>query len=109
MSIVDAHREGRAHRLVITLHHLRQIEFVEPLAWQRKADQSGGFLSEECDLLGSRKFGSHDQVAFVLTILIVDHNHDRALGEFSECVVDGIEHNVSHLTIVAGGDLNTYL
>ena len=88
MSIVDAHREGRAHRLVITLHHLRQIEFVEPLAWQRQANQAGSFLGEERDLLGSCKFGGHDQVAFVLAILVVNHNHDLALGEFGECVVD---------------------
>ena len=51
---------------------------------QRQADQAARFADHEIDVLGPHFFGGHDQVAFVLAILVVD-DHDHVAGaDFGE-------------------------
>jgi hypothetical protein len=55
--------------------HQGQIEVLHPLGGERDTDEAGRVGEEERDLLGGDRIGGHDQVAFVLAILVV-HDHD---------------------------------
>ena len=74
MPVVDADRECSALRLGVRRHHERQVEGVGPLGQQRHADNTRRVRQEEGDVLGGGRLGGHDQIALVLTVLVVDHH-----------------------------------
>ena len=75
---VDRDRERGAVGLGVHGDHQRQIERVEAIAGHGHADHAGGVLQEECDLLRRGGFRGHDEIALVLALLIVGHDHDLA-------------------------------
>jgi hypothetical protein len=91
---VDADGEGGAVRLGVLRrdHHRLQAEFVAALAGQADADHPGGVPHEEGDRLGRRRVGGHDQVAFVLAVLVVGDDDDLTAGDRGDRVLDRIEH-----------------
>jgi hypothetical protein len=91
---IDADREGSAVRLGVLRrdHHRLQAEFVAALAGEADADHPRGVPHEEGDRLGRRCVGGHDQVAFVLAVLVVGDDDDLAAGDRSNGVLDRIEH-----------------
>ena len=60
----------------------RQPQLLAALARQREADQAAAVARHEIDVLGAHVVRGHDQVAFVLAILVV-HDHDHAAGAMS--------------------------
>ncbi len=74
--VVHADREGGPLDLGVGRHHQREVEVLHPLGGEGNADQAGGVGQEEGDLLRGDGVGRHDQVAFVLAILVVDHHDD---------------------------------
>ena len=46
---------------------------------QRQADQAAAFAHHEVDVFGPHLLGGHDEIAFVLAILVVDDD-DHAAG-----------------------------
>ena len=85
---VDAHRERRALRLRVGGDHQRQVESVGPLGQQRHADDPGRVGEEEGDVLGRGRLAGHDEVAFVLPVLVVDHHGHAEAADG----VDGFAH-----------------
>ena len=86
--VVDAHREGGALGLGVGRDHEGQVERVRPLGQERDADDPRGVGQEEGDVLRRGRLGRHDQVALVLTVLVVDHDgHAQAPDG-----VDGLLH-----------------
>ena len=75
---VDRHRERGALGLGVVRHHERQLELVGALGQDRDADHPRGVGEEEGDLLGRRRVGRHDEVALVLAVGVVDHDHHLA-------------------------------
>ena len=71
---VHAHREGSPLRLGVGRDHEGQVERVRPLGQQRRTDDARGVGQEEGDVLRRGRLGRHDQVALVLTVLVVDHH-----------------------------------
>src|SRR5690606_14732908 len=63
----------------VVAHHRRQAELAAALAGQRQADQAARVGDHEVDVLRPHQLGGHDQVALVLSILVVD-DHDHAPG-----------------------------
>ena len=51
---------------------------LHPLGGEGHADQTRGVGEEERDLLGGDRVGGHDQVAFVLAVLVVHHDDHLA-------------------------------
>ena len=90
------HRVGerRAVRLGVVADHQRDVELVEPLPRQRRADHARGVAHEERDGLGRRRLGRHDEVALVLAVLVVDHDDDLAAGHGGHGVLDRGEDGV---------------
>ncbi len=74
---IDTHGEGRPLRLGVRRHHEGQVQRIGPLGQQGHADDPRGMGQEEGDVLGRGRFGCHDQVTFVLPVLVV-HHHDHA-------------------------------
>ena len=88
VAVVDADGEGGALRLGVLADHERQLELVGPLGQQRHADDARGVGQEEGDLLGRDRLGRHDEVALVLAVLVVDHDHDLAPADGVDGVLD---------------------
>ncbi len=79
MPVIHADREGRALRFRIGHHHERELKGVGPLGQQRDADHARGVGQEEGNVLRRGRLGRHDQIAFVLAVLIIDdHGHAEA-------------------------------
>ena len=71
--------------------HQRQPQLPAAIAGQRQADQAAAVPGHEIDVLGADLRGGHDEVAFVLAVLVV-HQHDHpALPDVFENLVDGIK------------------
>ena len=71
--VVDADQEGRAVALGVVRDHQPQPERVRPRLLDGHAQETRGVLEEPGDLTGGGVLGGHDQVAFVLPVLVVDH------------------------------------
>ena len=79
----------------VVAHHLRDVQFVEPRARHRHADQSAGVLAHEVDRLGRDHLGRHDEIALVLAVLVVEHDDHLAGANVGDRLVDGVERAVA--------------
>ena len=85
---VDGHGERGALDLGVVRHHQRQLELVEPLAFERQADHAAGVADHERDRLGRHLLRRHDEVALVLTVGVVDHDHQLTARDRVDGVLD---------------------
>ena len=76
--------------------HQREVEFVAAFVGEPDTDHAGGVADEEGDLFLCRCFGGHDQITFVLAVLVIRDNDDLATGDRGDRVVDRIEQSLSH-------------
>ena len=86
---VDRHGEGGSHRLGVVHHHEWQVECVGPLVGHRGTDHAAGVADHEGHLLRRHGVGGDDEVALVLTILVVDHDQELTPGVGLDGVFDG--------------------
>jgi len=64
----------------VFIGHQRQAQLLATLAGQRQADQAAAVARHEVDVLGAGKRGCHDQVAFVLAVLVIHDDDHLALA-----------------------------
>src|SRR5690625_3087901 len=81
MAVVDADEEGGAHRFGVLFDHRAECELLRALFGERGADEPGGVVEEERDLLRGDVLGRHDEIALVLSVLIVDDHEDLTARE----------------------------
>src|SRR6267142_1478344 len=86
---VDGDRERRSHRRRVVRDHHRDLEVIQALAEQRDADQAAAVLGHEVHRLGCHPVGRHDEVAFVLPVLVVHHEQQASLPDLLDPVLDG--------------------
>ena len=79
MSVIHADRERCPLRLGVGDHHERKVELISTLWLERDADHPRGVGQEECDVLRRSGLCRHDEIAFVLAVFIIDHDHDLLL------------------------------
>ncbi len=65
-------------------HHRRQLEHVRPLAGHRRADDAGGVGHHEGHLRCGDGVRGHDEIAFVLLVVVIDHDHHSTFGQGRE-------------------------
>ncbi len=82
----DRYVEGRSLRRGIELCHRRNAQRVEALPAHRQADEPAPVLGHEVHGVWRDLLGSHDEVAFVLAVFIVDHDEHSTGPD----VVDGL-------------------
>uniref|UniRef100_A0A6J7MW47 Unannotated protein n=1 Tax=freshwater metagenome TaxID=449393 RepID=A0A6J7MW47_9ZZZZ len=92
---VHAHRERSTKGLVVVARHdhLGKVELGATLGSETDTDHARGVAHEESNRLGCREVRGHDEVALVLPVLVVGHDHDLAATDRSHCVLNGIETN----------------
>ena len=92
MTDIGGDGEGGAERRVIGGHHRRKVQPPRVVAGQRNADDAAAIADDEGHLFGGAKRSGDDQVALVLTIVVVGDSDDLATSESLDGVCDGIEH-----------------
>jgi len=88
VAIVDGDRERGALSLGVRHDHQRQVQLVGPGGLQRHAEHPGGVLEVKRHALGRDVLGGHDQIAFVLAVLVVDDHDHAASAQLLDCLFD---------------------
>ena len=97
---VDRDRERGALRLGVVGHHQRDPQLVEPAALDRHADHAARVADHERHGLGRHLLGRDDEVALVLTVGVVDHDHDLAACDGVDGLLDLCERHVGFLSLL---------
>src|ERR671937_1770884 len=85
---LDRHGERRAVGRFVVLRHLPQPELLAAVRCQAQADQPAGLLRHEVDRLGRRELRGDRQVALVLAVGRVDDDHELALPDVLDRLLD---------------------
>ena len=75
---VHRHGECRVALIGVVGDHQRDLELVESIPHDRHADHAARMPNDERDRLGRHLLRRHDQIALVLSIRVVDDDHDPA-------------------------------
>ena len=93
VAIVDRNGKGGAVDRVIVGDHRRQVQAARDLAGQRRADDAAGVAHDERHFLGRGMDRGDDQVALVLTVVVIGDDDDLAGGERLDRFADtGLRH-----------------
>ena len=79
--VIHRHRVRRAQERGIRLDHWRELQAFRNLGQDRHAQLAAAMSDHEVDDLGRRLFGGADEIAFVLAVFGVDHDHHFAAGD----------------------------
>ncbi len=90
MTVVHGHRVGGCHGFGVARDHERQVEAIQSLSGQARADHAAAVANHERQPLGRGVLGRQDEVALVLAVLVVHDDHHRALRHRRECVFHAI-------------------
>jgi hypothetical protein len=91
---LDRDREVGRVPLVGFADHQRQAKLPATVPRHRQADESAPVRRHVVDVFGAHLLGRHDQVAFVLATLIVDHDDHLAVRNVGNDVLDVTERGV---------------
>ena len=100
---IDAHLEIRFERFAVLHDHSFDAQLLQPVRGGRHTDQSSTELGHEINRLRCRGFGGHDQIALVLAVGIVHHDHHLALPQVLNDALDGIKRCFHRLPINLSG------
>ena len=89
---VDGNGERRAHLRGVLLDHETEAKLVGALLVERGADEPAGVPRDEVDALGGHELRGHDDVPFVLAILVVDDDEHPPPFDILERVFDAAEY-----------------
>jgi hypothetical protein len=81
---------GFVQRLVAPGHGA-EAELLAALGAERQADQAACLLGHEVDRLGRGELRGHHEVALVLAVFAVAHDHGAPGADVGDRVIDGVE------------------
>ena len=79
---------GLVPRAVVRAHQ-RQAELLDALAGHREADQAARVARHEVDRVGRGELRRHDEIAFVLPVLVIDQDEHAAVARFLDQFIGG--------------------
>ena len=88
-SRVDRHAHGGFAQRRVDRDLERNLQRIEPIGRHGQADESAAVRRHEVDQVRSHLLGGNRQVAFVLTILVVDDDHHPPLTDRVDRFFDG--------------------
>ena len=88
LGIVDRDGKGGGVRGGVVGHHGRQMQAAGIGAGQRGAKDTAGMSDEESHMLWRCFGGSHDEIALVLAVLVIHHDHGLARGDGGNGIFD---------------------
>src|SRR4051812_43271234 len=89
---VYRHGKGRFVQGGVVVDHQFQPELVAAVFKQGNADQAAAMLAHEVDHFGGHVAGGSDEVALVLTVFVVHHDHELAVAD----VLNGAFYRMKH-------------
>ena len=89
---VDRHGEGRAQQRGVVLFHHVEPQFGAPLLRQRGAEHAASLLEHEVHDFGRDFLRRDDEIALVLTVLVVDDDYHLTLSEVIDDLLDAIQY-----------------
>ena len=92
---IDADGETRSQRIRVS-RHLMQPELQRTFARHRRTHEAACVRDHEIHRIRRDFFGGHDQVAFILAVLIVRQHNHLACGQINRQFVYGIKHGTSN-------------
>ena len=88
--LIDGDSERSSQQGCIVLYLMRQVEFYAAADGDRCTKQSPCVLQHEIHHLGCNHLGRTDEVAFILTVFVVYHDHELPLAEIVQSLLNGI-------------------
>ena len=90
--IARIHGDGVRGALAILVDHRHrgQVETIEIVSGHAHADVAARVPDHECSQVGRGLLCGEDEVAFVFTALVIDHDHGAPIGDGLDGLVDGI-------------------
>ncbi len=101
-AVVDRHGECGPLGLGVLGDHQRQLELVDALGHQWRADHTGGVGEKERDSFGRRELSRHDEVSLVLTVLVVDDDDHLAAPDGSNRLFNCRQRHVGSASFSGG-------
>ena len=92
---LDRYREVCCMVFIGLADHQRKAQLLAALARQRQAYQATAVRRHIIDVLRPHLLGRHDQVTFVLTVLVVDHDDHLAGSDIGDDVIDAAERSLN--------------
>ena len=80
LACLDREGERRLMPRAVMRAHQWQPELLHALAGKRKADQAARMARHEVDRVGGGELRRHDEIAFVLPVLVVDQDEHPAIA-----------------------------
>src|SRR4051794_25179111 len=91
VAMVDRYGERGVATFLAGRDHRADLELVEQLRVARHAHEPAGPPQHEVDRLGRNPLGRNGEVALILAIFVVDHEHHLASPNPAQRIVDGGE------------------
>ena len=106
-AVAGVHRDRvrRAQLVLVVRGHQRDLEPLQHGARHRHADHAAGVADREGHQLGRRLGGGEDDVALVLAVLVVDHDHRLAGGDVGDGPLDGVQAHAHAATVSTWGSV----
>ena len=80
----------------VALDHGRQLQGIAAFGAERQADQATAVFGHEVDGFRRHLVGGKDDIALVLTVLIINEHHHAAGSDFFEQFGDGGKGGLGH-------------
>ena len=97
---VDRHGERGAVLFGVVRHHQRELQLVAAAPRERHADHTARVADHEAHGFGRDLVGRHDEIAFVLAIGVVDHDHQLTACDRRD---RGLDLTERHRTLASPG------
>ncbi len=89
--LVNGHGERRAEHRCVVLDLTRQLQLVAAAHGYRRTQHTACVFQHEIDLFGSDFLGSHDEVALILAVFVVNDDDEFAGLEIPDSLLYRIE------------------
>ncbi len=88
LKFIDSEGERCAEHRCVHIHLRGEVKLAATRKRQRGAKHPAGVFEHEVYLFGGDFLGSDNEIAFVFTILVVNHNHHFPLAEILKGTFD---------------------
>ena len=92
---LDRGGEGGLVAGLVVPGHQRQVEPLDPVLVHGEAHQAAAEADHEVDRLGRHLLGCDNQIAFILPVLVVRHDHHLSQAERPDAALDVIKDRFS--------------
>tara|TARA_Y100000385_G_scaffold284292_1_gene342064 strand:- start:411 stop:734 length:324 start_codon:yes stop_codon:yes gene_type:complete len=86
--MIDTHQKGGVHAFGVVCNHRIKAQGAGAFGRYGCAEEAGCVVEKEHDIFGRDLLRSHNQITLVLSVLVIDDNHDFAPADCLNSVAD---------------------